>query len=379
MSRLIRLISLLTASLAAFALRGQNSSGHFVEADVSPGYTLPTSAYFRGDNPLRHRFGPMVMGDLRWGVSSTRDIRMGLGLRGLSFLKPSLIGSPAGIYVFQGADLRHFSPALSLGYEWQFGATAPWQINDRNHPDNTVNGSPVCAMLGVSLSLRYQVSDEWSVSGAVNLAHYSNGNTRFPNSGTNTASLSIGVARRLGPASRAVGIIDRLDSLSAPRLVTDILLWGAWHKKCYHDGNNEAYPYPGVFGCAGINISPMWSLGRRFRVGPSLDLIWDEAAVPESYMIGEEGSNERPILLRPPFMRQVGAGLSAGVEYKMPFFALHVGLGYNALAGCSALRYFYQSLALRTYIGPRTWLNVGYSLRDFSHPRHLMLGLGVRL
>ncbi len=378
MKCLIRLILLVGFMLVARPLPGQ-VPGHFISLDGAGGYTLPTSAYFRGDNPQKHRFGAMAEGDLRWGIASSSNIRTGLGLRGLALMKPSLIGSPAGLYIFQGADLMRINQRVSLGYDWQFGATAPWQIAGRHNPDNTVNGSPVCALLGVSVRVSYQLAPDWAVAGALNLVHYSNGNTRFPNAGTNTATASISLERRLGGASRAINFIDRLDTLARPHRVIDILLWGAWHKKCYHDEDQEAHPYPGVFGCAGINISPMWSLGRRFRAGPSLDLIWDEAAVPDSYMIGEDGHSQAPLLIRPPFGRQIAAGLSAGVEYEMPVFSLHLGLGYNALAGCSALRYFYQSLALRTYLGPRMWINVGYSLRDFSHPRHLMLGLGLRL
>ncbi|MCM1028154.1 MAG: acyloxyacyl hydrolase [Pseudoflavonifractor sp.] len=373
-----RLTAFLLTSIIALNLIAQRP-GQYVEADIAPGYTLPTSAYFRGDNPQGHHFGPMLQGSARWGIASSRGIKMGIGLKAMTFLRPSLIGSPAGIFIYQGANLTSISRRLTLVYEWQFGATAPWQINGPSHPDNMVNGSPVCALLGASLLLRYNLNSDWTLIGGLDLAHYSNGNTRWPNAGTNTAALRLGISRHIGSAERVIKMIDGLDTLERPRRAWDILLWGAWHKKCYHDENDEAHPYPGVFGAAGINISPMWRAGKRFRVGPSLDLIWDEAAIPASYMIGEEGSSEQPYFIRPPFIRQTAAGISVGGEYEMPIFSLHISMGYNVIAGCKDLRYFYQTLALRTWMTRNLWVNVGYSLRDFAHPRHLMLGLGLRL
>lgn len=165
---------------------------------------------------------------------------------------------------------------------------------------------------------------------------------------------------------------------SRERWFVDLLLYGAWRKKCYHDDMDEPWPFPDYFGVAGINIAPSYRLSRRFSVGPSVDFVFDESAVPESNIIDND-SGEQPYYIRPPFLQQTAIGIAAQAEYSMPVFSLHVSLGYNLLAGCAELRYFYQTLALRTFVTPRMWLNVGYSLRNFAHPRHLMLGIGFRI
>ncbi len=397
MSRLLTLAMRALASLMAFmAASGhadaQRAYTHSLELDASPGLTLHTSPYFSGTNPLDHNFGPMIQGSLRWSASLTPGtdawrlwpgLRMGVGVKALSLLKPSLTGSPVGVFVFQGADLHRFSRRLSLAYEWQFGATAPWQIMGSSHPDQAVNGSPVCALLGSSLLLRYDAGRNWAITAGVDLAHYSNGNTRWPNAGTNTAGIRIGVARTLGQSGSGPRL-SHTDTIavgslkSRERWFVDLLLYGAWRKKCYHDDMDEPWPFPDYFGVAGINIAPSYRLSRRFSVGPSVDFVFDESAVPESNIIDND-SGEQPYYIRPPFLQQTAIGIAAQAEYSMPVFSLHVSLGYNLLAGCAELRYFYQTLALRTFVTPRMWLNVGYSLRNFAHPRHLMLGIGFRI
>ncbi len=386
------LLAAALVSLISLRVNAQKGYNHSIELDASPGLTLHTSPYFSGSNSLDHSFGPMIQGSLRWSATFADGsyasqlwpgMRIGIGLKGLSLLKPSLTGTPVGLFAFQGADLVSFSSRLSLGYEWQFGATGPWQILSSKHPDQTINGSPVCALLGASVLLRYRLSAEWTLSGGIDLAHYSNGNTRWPNAGTNTAGVRVGISRYIGSSGRQPAL-TRTDTIPLSELSrrqrwgVDLLVYGAWRKKCFHDLDDRPLPFPGSFGVAGINISPSYRLSRRFSAGPSIDLVFDESAMPQSYII-DSAPGEQPFYIRPPFFRQTAIGLSAQAEYSMPVFSLHVGLGYNALAGCSELRYFYQTLALRTYITSKLWLNVGYSLRNFAHPRHLMLGVGIRL
>ena len=81
---------------------------------------------------------------------------------------------------------------------------------------------------------------------------------------------------------------------------------------------------------------------------------------------------------RPPFGKQLSAGLSAHAELTMPIFAINAGLGYDFVCPDGDRR-FYQSLALKTFVTRNLYLNVGYRLGRFRDPQNLMLGLGVRL
>lgn len=387
-----RIAILLLPFLLSVGVKAQEKYVHWLDLDASPGVTLHTAPFFRGENAEGHTFGSMIHGSLRWsiapGVSSPTaclwpGLRMGVGFRALTLYRPSLTGSPVGLFIFQGADLARITRRLSLGYEWQFGATAPWQILSSHHPEQAINGSPFCALMGASLLLRYAPDRDWIFTAGFDLAHYSNGNTRWPNAGTNTAGLRLGVSRRIGSSGR-LWSLEPDDTLSFSSLSRrerwglDIMAFGAWRKKCYHDLDNNPLPLPGSFGVAGINIAPTYRLSRRFSAGPEVDLVYDESAVPE-WAIIETFPGDCPYYLRPGFMRQTALGVAAQAEYAIPVFALHISVGYNLLAGCKELHYFYQTLSLRTYITGRMWLNVGYSLRNFAHPRHLMLGIGIRL
>ena len=68
--------------------------------------------------------------------------------------------------------------------------------------------------------------------------------------------------------------------------------------------------------------------------------------------------------------------MSGRAEYVMPFFTIDLGLGANVLAGHSDLRAFYQILALKMNLTHNTFLHIGYSLKNFHTPNHLMLGFG---
>ena len=81
---------------------------------------------------------------------------------------------------------------------------------------------------------------------------------------------------------------------------------------------------------------------------------------------------------RPPFFRQVSAGLSARAELVMPIFSLNIGIGYG-LVGPSETRKLYQTVTLKTYLAGPLYLNVGYRLVEFHSPSNLMLGVGVTL
>ena len=62
----------------------------------------------------------------------------------------------------------------------------------------------------------------------------------------------------------------------------------------------------------------------------------------------------------------------------MGFFAINVGLGHNIIYKGRDLGGFYQMFALKTFVTPKLFLNVGYKLLRFENPGNLMLGIGYR-
>ena len=207
--------------------------------------------------------------------------------------------------------------------------------------------------------------------------HYSNGNTTYPNPGVNSVGLSVGLAWIINPegVSREA-TPEEIRRADRRRWFYDIMAYGAWRRRVVRVDDQEQL-CPGRFGVAGLQFSPLLALNRYVAVGPALDLQWDESAGLAPYHV--EGTWDENIKFRrPPFGKQLSAGVSAHAELTMPIFAVNVGLGCELLNPKGDKR-FYQSLALKTFVTRRFFINVGYRLGNFKDPQNLMLGAGVRL
>lgn len=360
-----------------------------VGADVRGAWVLPTGSWFRGLNPQDKRIGAAMTGTIKGAFSPAAgtdwhrqysDTYQGLGVSYTDFFNRSLMGRPVSVYVFQGFPFARPTPKLGLYAEWEFGASFGWHTQ-RGVIDQGVNGSATTARLAMNLAARYRLSEDVELVAAFDLTHYSNGNTRYPNAGTNLAGLRIGLSYRPGNHDSRIPSTPFL----APSVGTqqtgwtyDLLIYGAAHKRFYHDEEDTAIPLPGCFGVAGVTFGPMREFkGGVLRAGGTVDLQWDEGADLERY---EEDvwTGSHPVYRHPPVWRQMGLGVSVRGEIVLPLFAINVGIGRNIYAAAPDQRVFYQTLALKTMITRRAYLNVGYSLRNFAHPRNLMIGLGWR-
>lgn len=71
-------------------------------------------------------------------------------------------------------------------------------------------------------------------------------------------------------------------------------------------------------------------------------------------------------------------GLSARLEFVMPYFTINLGCGRNFINDKGDLKGFYQMLALKMNVTRQVFLHIGYSLSEMKNPRFLMLGVGYR-
>lgn len=235
--------------------------------------------------------------------------------------------------------------------------------------------------MGLGIKMHYDMTSRVRLSFGVEAIHYSNGNTSWPNAGVNSLGASVGVACLLGSdksSEEAEAPAWLEEEADRGRWFYDLTAFGAWRKRIVNVGDPPtAELCPGKFAIAGFQVSPMRRLNRWVAVGAALDVQWDESAGLAPYWV--EGSSDENIKFeRPPFMKQVSAGLSAHAELTVPIFSVNAGFGYDVLSPRGNNR-FYQSLTLKTFVTDKLFLNVGYRLGDFKEPQNLMLGLGVRL
>lgn len=320
---------------------------------------------------------------VRPNTGRTASVYQGIGVSLSTFLQGRELGTPAGIYVFQGAPIAVLSDRLSVDYEWNFGATFGWKktTDGDDLRSNLVVGSSTNAYLNLGFKLNYALTGALRLSGGIDLSHYSNGNTSWPNPGVNTVGGAVGlVFVPGGKLTRPVSPFSA-DADFRKGVSYDVMVYGAWRKAYYpaEDGafseDGEKALLPGHFGVAGLCFAPMWDLHPTFRTGLSADMQWSENTGLGPYHVPGT-SGEYAKFYRPPFLRQVSVGLSARAELVMPIFSFNVGIGYG-LAGPRETRRLYQIVNLKTNIAGGVYLNVGYRLFEFRSPSNLMLGVGM--
>ena len=303
------------------------------------------------------------------------DAWQGIGL-GVNFMgNPKGIGTPVSLYAFQGAPIHKFSNRLSLYYEWNFGASFGWKPCDMSiAASNLIVGSRVNAYINLGGGLKYRLNDHWSVMAGIDLTHYSNGNTSFPNPGVNLAGLRVGVEADISDGREVSNLpVPPRESVMNRCPDIDLTLYGALRKRVYRGGDTPVL-LNGRFAVAGLDIAPMWRITRNFRTGPSLDMQWDESTDLKRHHV--TGTVADDILFtRPPFFRQVCVGLSGRAELIMPLFSVNLGIGYNII-GPEETRASYQLANLKIRLTDAFYLNVGYQLLNFQKQNNLMLGFG---
>lgn len=394
---------LLLAAAASVARAEEADSARFVHRigmNARPSYLLPTNKFFRGDNELGKRLDKSGSVHLQYSFSFPQNSRFGklyptayqgIGVSWNTFFDNKEIGSPTAVYVFQGARLARFSTRLSLDYEWNFGVSFGWHPYDPygdilgyENSKNLVVGSRVNAYINFGVLLSWQPLDNWKVTAGVDLAHFSNGNTGYPNAGVNTVGGRVGLTRSFGPSSKTIMIGGSNSSESAKlsgkkfsrRMTYDILLYGAGRTKGII-WNDTPYIAEGTFGILGLNVSPLYRVNKFFRAGASVDVQYDESANVGEHVagVGDDGNIR---FYRPALNEQLGVGISLRAEFVMPVFSVNIGFGRNVIYRGDELKGFYQTLALKTDLYRGLYLHIGYKLHDFHDPNNLMLGFGWR-
>ncbi len=355
-----------------------SATRHFVHQlmfDYRPGAILHTNDFLRGKNPevrtMNHDMGYY----LKYAFSAPegseqariyRDTYQGIGI-GWNEFNPQL-GNPVSVFLLQGARIASLSNRLALNYEWNLGLTFGWKPYDEiDNPDNKLIGSRVTAYIGFDLYLRWIASRHVDLNFGLNVTHYSNGNTQFPNLGLNTAALRIGAAYYINRHSPR--LLYRHEAMPAVShdITYDLILYGAWHQRGYYMSDGEAYILPGTYAVTGFNFNPMYRFNHWLKAGLSLDGTYDRGANVDLAGVAPES-----------VWRQMALGASARVEFCMPYFAINFGIGSNFVNATDDFHGIYELLALKLNLTHRFLLHIGYCLNDFHRPKHLMLGVGWR-
>ncbi|MCD7963030.1 MAG: acyloxyacyl hydrolase [Rikenellaceae bacterium] len=302
----------------------------------------------------------------------------GVGIALNDFRNYSELGNPWSFYVFQGARIFRLSPTLSVFYEWNFGISTGWKYYDKeNNLYNTSVSSKNNAYINANFFFVWSISRTLDLSAGLALSHFSNGNTKQPNSGVNVFSGTVNMTYNIGRIYKEHVKSIRIRELNFDKhMIYELVLFGSWKRRGILLYGNETTQLVNSkpFGVGGITFSPLYSINPRLRLGGALDIVYD-ASANVTYSDYNYGKFDYYI---PKFSDRLSAGIAAKVDYVMPIFTISVGLGMEVLRNGEDYRRFYQSLTLKTSLTERLFLNLGYRIKDFSLPSFLMLGVGYR-
>jgi len=373
-------------SIDSLVSRGQIT--HRIEAEALPSMILHTHEFLQGGNfekrTMNHDMGLKLTYAFRKPRNEAEayiyhDNYQGIGVAYHNF-NPQL-GNPFSAFIFQGARITGITRRLSLNYEWNLGLTFGWHpYDEENNKENRVIGSKVTAYINADIFLAYRISKQLDLNVGASLSHFSNGNTKLPNSGLNTLGARFGIAYYLNrtdsPRSRRVPIPPFVKYVSY-----DLMLYGAWCRNGFLTEEGEPVILPGRYGVFGFCFAPMYNMSHWLNVGVSLDGEYNSSAnFVEDDSPREAGRhyNAEDILVRPPGYKQMTLGLSGHAEFVMPYFTINLGIGHNIVNTRRDFSGFYQMASLKIGLARNVFLNIGYTLRNFQKPNHLMLGIGFR-
>lgn len=360
------------------------SISHHVGASFSAGYNLPSHGYYNGYNEVGKPIRTNSSLHLKYGFGYTDatekgqlypGVIQGIGLASCTFYEHSLMGTPIFAYIYQNAEIMRFSSGLSLDYGWDLGASYGWRKND-------MNGSAFNIYINVGLMLSWDVTPSWTIGIGPEFTHCSNGDTKYPNGGSNLFNFKLSAVGHINPLNDVEdrGYIKKYeDELRqkkfSDRMFYDLILCGGWRAGKVNSDVHALINRP--FPVVGLNFIPQYRLNRHFSIGASLDMILDRSA--DIYNVTLAPETKEPISYsQPPAYEQIGAGLSLRADITMPIFTVGVGAGGFIPGLSDTLKGAYAVFNIKAFVTERLFINMSYRLSSINYTHNVMYGLGWR-
>ncbi|WP_295935606.1 acyloxyacyl hydrolase [uncultured Alistipes sp.] len=361
---------------------------HSVGIGIRPEYILPTNDFVRGDNYARKSIAGAISAHLRYSFGfapgTVREqmysgVYQGIGAAYYSLQNKKEVGAPAVIYLFQGARIAQINPRASFNYEWNLGLSYGLEpFDDYSNPYNDMIGSKLNIYLHAGVYFNWMVAPRLDFRAGIAFSHFSSGNTHLPNKGMNILGLQLGLQYNFGRTDNPAGVQYRSARPAFMRHFSyDLVLFGGWRPQGVEIGDDDFYS-PHSYGLGGFNFEAMYNFNRLFRLGASLDAVYNGSA--NVYAIENPVSTGGYSFRSPPLAEQITVGLSVRAELVMPYFTLGVGSGVNFVHKGRGQERFYQLLTLKVAVTRSSFLYLGYCLQNFEtpNPNYLMLGAGFR-
>ena len=377
------IVSLFGATAATAASpKWCDSLCHGVSVEVRPAYHMVSHYAMReGNHPLNNTLSLHA----RYRFSFSNNSRLGklfptayqgIGIATYTYWEHELMGTPMALYLFQGAHIADLTPDLAVGYEWNLGYSWGW------HPNEAMN-SRGNVMINVAIPLTWRANDNWELALTSDFTHFSNGDTHFPNAGSNMFGVRLGAtylfnAERIeAPAKRLIAPSNTLrDKSFAKHISYDIIAYGGWRADRFIE-NGTFFYIDKALPIAGINIQPTYHLNDYFAIGASLDLQLDSSL--NLYNGIKDADGVTIAYARPSLWEQTEVGASLRGEISAPIFTVGVGIGVNMHDAGYDMSRIYTTFSLKAHLTRRLFIYVGYRFNSTQYTHNLMYGIGIRV
>ena len=348
------------------------------------GYILPTNGFYCGFNPLGRHFTDTRSAFVQYSFSYPESSRYGrlypsayqgfsIGIN--SFGSHEHIGTPISLHFHQGASIASLGRRFTLDYEWHLGLSYGWVTGNDGLTSSMTN-----IMLGGGFFLAWKPKDRCRFTLGPEFTHFSNGDTSFPNLGTNTVGVRLGISALFGP-QRSTVTTARLFAAEEEkkkfkdRMSYDLTLSGGWRgDRFLYDGSivmiNDKFPI------ASISFNPLFHFNRYLSMGPALDVVLDRSANLLAYETDASGTIGYNY---PPLVDQIAPAASMRVEIRMAMVALNGGFGYSFSYDESDMDVMFGIFNLKAFLSDVMYIGLSYRLSSRMYTHNLTFGLGWRL
>lgn len=287
----------------------------------------------------------------------------GLGFWYSSFGRKEIYGEGMALFSFINFRLFDWGP-LSAKYSIAPGigyANKPFKVGENTY--NTVFGSHVNAYLGLGLMVHYQVAKGLRASSSFSIKHMSNGSSRKPNNGINTATLTVGLIYDLDPHSLEPEIEKQKTSPSSARELLGTIS---------ATRNQPAAYNPTRYWSGSLTLTHLWYRKRTKAYGAGLDLIHFGGA---PYAL--KNFEEIDPFSRYGFADYFYAGLFGTMESHLGTTALYMSAGAYIYQKTKPRQPFYARLGIRQKIAGNLLAHVGIKANFFT-AEFVEFGIGYR-
>ncbi|NDV81095.1 acyloxyacyl hydrolase [Bacteroides sp. 51] len=331
--------------------------------------------------------------DIRVGVTSLgnrwKDIVYGMPYYGIGMgfhdFSSKYTGHPITAYLFQGATLRSFSARSSLKYEWNFGASFNWKEYDPvTNPRNECIGKRANIYFAANLYFNYVLNKEWDISLGATLNHVSNGATKMPNTGINTATAFVGLTYYFD-RERIVNEFN--PTLRAPlydqsRLISDITFNTTVRQRKFdmeETGLSSPYINKNFF-VASASYALLHMPTYKYRYGTGIDLTYDESAGFSARKVGETPKGVDIAEFKDgKFGDRLALGLSVRGDIVMPKYSVSGIVGYEVIKGKKVDSRLYQAFNVKVPFWDNLYGSFTIRSQKFSKAQYMFFGIGYMI